>query len=697
MAYEDTQSTSGIERGQPAPDESRKAMVTALLADVRADKKKWEPAFKRMRADMKFVRVQLPEEADDDDRIKVNIVQRHIKQRVAALYAKNPTFIAQRRRRLDFKIWDEKRSSLQAAAEEVAMAQQAAAAGQILQPSPETMALIQDIREGLTRRRQLDSVGRTLEVLFGHILDEQQPPFKPQCKQLVRRSVIAGAGYIKISYQRQLNKRPDVEAKLADITDRLAHFERLQADVADGEVDPNSAQVEELRLSLQQLQAEPDVVVREGLVYDFTSPLRVIPDRETRQLSVGFPGARRVTEEFLMTCDEVKEVYGVDIGTEYTAHRETKDGKMAPMRGDADKGKVLIYEIYDRKTGQMYAVAEGYCDFLREPEAPPLPYLEGFFPFVPLVFNPIEEEGEIYPESDVRLLRPIQKEINRKAEGARQHRIASRPLYLARKGVYASEDESKTLATHLPHEIVELEGLSEGQKISDLFQPFPKVGVDPNLYETGPDLTAMQLVVGAQEANLGGTGGDSATESSIAEASRLASVASETDDLDDFLSIVARMSGQVLLREMSAEMVQRVAGVGAVWPELSGAEVAEEIYLEIEAGSSGRPNRDRDLANFERVAPTLLQTPGIDPEWLAKLQIKLLDARIDYSDAITDGLPSITSMNRMSQVGTGDPATDPAQQGGAGASNAPNDDTSAGGPQAAMPAPDAQQPNTPPV
>ena len=174
MAYEDTQSTSGIERGQPEPDESRKAMVTALLADVRADKKKWEPAFKRMRADMKFVRVQLPEEADDDDRIKVNIVQRHIKQRVAALYAKNPTFIAQRRRRLDFKIWDEKRSSLQAAAEEVAMAQQAAAAGQMLQPSPETMALIQDIREGLTRRRQLDSVGRTLEVLFGHILDEME-------------------------------------------------------------------------------------------------------------------------------------------------------------------------------------------------------------------------------------------------------------------------------------------------------------------------------------------------------------------------------------------------------------------------------------------------------------------------------------------------------------------------------------------
>jgi hypothetical protein len=695
MAYENQESTSGIERGRPEPDENRKAFVESLLGEIAADKKKWEPAFKRMRADMKFVRVQLPEEAEDDDRIKVNIVQRHIKQRVAALYAKNPVFIAQRRRRLDFKIWDEKRGSLEAAAAEVQQAAAAFETGQALPPSPETMALIQDIQEGISKRRQLDSVGRTLEVLFDHILDEQQPPFKPQCKQLVRRSVIAGAGYVKIAFQRQLNKRPDVEAKLSDITDRVAHFERLQADVADGEVDPNSAEVEELRQTLAQLQAEPDVVVREGLVYDFTSPLRVIPDRETRQLAVGFPGARRVTEEFLMTADEVKEVYGVDIGKDFVAHRESKDGKMTRMRSDAEKGKALVYECYDRKTGQLYVLCEGYGDFLREPAAPPLSYLEGYFPFVPLVFNPIEEEGEIFPESDVRLLRPIQREINRKAEAARQHRIASRPLYMARKGVYASEDDAKNLASHMPHEIIEFEGLETGTKLDTVFQPFPKVGVDPNLYETGPDLAAMQLVVGAQEANLGGTGGDSATESSIAEASRLASVASETDDLDDFLSILARMSGQVLLREMSVETVQRVAGAGAVWPEFAPEEISEEIYLEIEAGSAGRPNRERDLANFERVAPFLLQTPGIDPEWLAKLQIKLLDARIDYSDAITAGLPSITTMNRQTQVGTGDPATDPAQQGGAGAENAPNDDTSAGGPQAAMPVASTEQPNVP--
>lgn len=681
------ESNNGIERGQPEVSEQRKALVTKILGEIAEDKKKWAPSFKRMREDMKFLRKQLPEEIEDDTRSKVNITQRHVKQRIAQLYAKDPTFVAKRRPRLDFAVWDGKRASLEAAAGDMQMSAQAG-----LQPRPETAALMMDIQGALTRRRMLDNVGKTLEILLKSALAEQQPPFKPQCKQLVRRSVICAAGYIKIGYQRQLEKRPDPEATLPDITPQVANYERLTADIADAKVEPNSAEVEEQALAGAALQTATagGAIVREGLVYDFPSSLRIIPDRDTRQIAAGFPGARRVTEEFLLTCDQIKETYGIDVGDAHTGYHELANGGV--RKGEGENAKALVYETYDRKDGLVYVTCEGYPNFLGEPAPPKLPYLEIFFPFVPLVFNPLEEEGEIYPESDIRLMRPIQREINRKAEGIRQHRIASRPLYAAKKGVL-SEDDDKSLANHAAHDVIELEGLAEGQDINKVFQPFPKVGVDPNLYETGTDVAFMQLVVGAQEANMGGTSGDSATETSIAENSRMESAASEMDELDDFLSIVARLSGQVLLREMSAETAKRVAGPGAVWPELSPEDIAEEIYLEIEAGSSGRPNRSRDLADFERVAPTLLQTPGIDPEWFAKTQIKLLGSNIDYEEAITAGLPSITSMNRQSQVGTGDPATDPNAQGGAGGDNAPNDNSSAGPPDAGSPAPDTQQPN----
>ena len=56
-----------------------------------------------------------------------------------------------------------------------------------------------------------------------------------------------------------------------------------------------------------------------------------------------------------------------------------------------------------------------------------------------------------------------------------------------------------------------------------------------------------------------------------------------------------------------AETVRRIVGPGAVWPELTRQDIADEIFLEIEAGSSGKPNRAQDLANLERILSILIQ------------------------------------------------------------------------------------------
>jgi hypothetical protein len=662
-------SVNGIERGVPDVPEARRNLVSQILKDVDADKKRWDKAFKRMAEDAAFVRKQLPGETANDDRIKVNIIQRHINQRVASLYAKNPTFIAERRQRMDFSVWDGTRASMERAT-------QTMASGVM---DPDTMELLGDVQQGITRQRMLDNVGRTMQILLQYAVDEQQPPFKPQCKQVVRRAVTRGVGYIEIQFQRQLSKRPETEARLSDITDRLAQIEQLYADAADKIIaDDTQAEVERLRLAEEALQAEKEIIVREGLVFDFPRPSDIIPDRNCWQLAVGFPGARRVSKKFLLTIDQIKQVYSVDVGSSYTKYSAAGETPAA-QPADADC-RACVYEVYDRIDGLMYAVCEGYTDFLKDPTAPPLAYIEPFFPFFPLIFNPTDDDEDIYPESDVRLLMPIQREFNRKREAVRQHRIASRPLYAARKGALGGED-AKTLAGHAAHDVVELEGLADGEAVDKAFQPFPKVGVDPNLYETGTDLTDMQLVVGAQEANLGGTSGDSATENSIAESSRLQSLDSNIDDLDDWFTSIARAAGQVLLHEMSLETVQAVAGPGAVWPELSPSDIAEEVFLKIQAGSSGRPNKAQDLANLERATPVLVQVPGINPEWLAKHTLRTLDAHIDLEEAFTAGLPSITSMNRQPQMGTGDPATDPNQQGGAGGDNAPQENNGKGGAQ----------------
>jgi hypothetical protein len=194
------------------------------------------------------------------------------------------------------------------------------------------------------------------------------------------------------------------------------------------------------------------------------------------------------------------------------------------------------------------------------------------------------------------------------------------------------------------------------------------VPVDPNLYEVNPVFQDLLRAVGDQEADLGGTGGATATESNIAASAKSSALSSSIDDIDDTLSAIARAAGQILLLNMNEEMVKQIVGPGAMWPVLTKADVAKEIFLEVEAGSSGRPNQAQEMQNFERLAPILMQIPGIKPQFLAKEAIRRMDDKIDTDEAVAEGLPSVISMNGgKSMQGAGQPTA----QGPKGAANNP--------------------------
>jgi hypothetical protein len=656
--------------------ESRKALVSKLADDVRKAKKHHSKVFKRMSEDMEMVRDGRDSQTPKNHYV-ANIVQRHVQQRTAALYAKNPKAVAKRRERLDFAIWDGDMETIMLAQQNMMLAAQSG-----MMPSPTDIALMQDYQQGSQRREQLDRIAKTLEILFHYTLQEQIPGFKTQMKQLVRRTVITGVGYVKLGFQREMEQRPEVSSQIADITQRLGHIERLSADLADGEIEQDSPEAEQLMLAMEQLQNEPEVIVREGAIFDFPHSHTIIVDPKCQHLR-GFIGAGWVAQEYLMHVNEVKEVYGVDIGKNFTGYKPEKDKSPTRIVGGtktAADGMVCVWEFYDKKTGLMYTIADGYPDFLSEPSAPNVP-IERFFPFFSLTFNDIEDDKEIIPQSDVRLMRDMQKEHNRSRQGLREHRIAARPRYAMPSG--AMEDTDKDLLrTGMPHEVLELNGLADGVKINDILGPVPSVGVDPNLYETGYIFEDMQRVVGSDETSFGAANNRTATANAIAEGSRASSTSSSVDELDDMFTELARATGQLLLLEVDQETVNKIVGPGAVWPQMQRQETAEEIYLEVEAGSSGRPNRELEMANMERILPFVVQMPGINPAWLAKTVLTRMDDHLDLTDAIIDGLPSIVASNGLKQQGDGDPESDPNAQGGEGNNNAQRGERSQQGPQA---------------
>tara|TARA_Y100000310_G_scaffold340635_1_gene437141 strand:- start:791 stop:2899 length:2109 start_codon:yes stop_codon:yes gene_type:complete len=663
----------------PDPPERRKALVSEVQARVRGAKAFHEKSFLKMKRDMESAYKGFSDKDWDETKYVANILQRHIAQRTAALYAKNPKPMATRRHRLDYSIWDGDEKTLSNA---MAVIEEASSVGAM--PPMEALQLVQDVEVVKQQRKMIDRVGKTMEFLFDYFMDEQQPSFKASMKALVRRVITTGCGYVKVGFQREMERSPEVAARIADVQAQMDHIHRLMDDAAQGEISPDDAQMEELRLSMQSLMEEPMVLIREGLLFDFPEADSVIVDPKCRQLR-GFVGANWIAHEMYLTPDEVEEIFGVDIKQDFLSY--DLDGRRSDRKDlfrqgyqydgqtptDMQNGMACVWEVYDRKAGLMYCVADGHKDFLYEPKAPPCK-VEGFWPIFALVFNEMEHKDQLYPPSDTQLLLPMQHEYNRARQGLREHRRANRPKYGVPAGMLEQEDKIK-LQNHPAHAVIELQALAAGQKINDVVQPMQQIGIDQNLYEVGSLFDDVQLVVGAQEANFGQISKGTATETSIAESSRMSALGAQVDELDSFMSDICRAAGQVLLDKMSLEQVQRLAGPGSAWPESlrRREEIFAEVYLQIEAGSTGKPNRAQELQNIERIIPFLIQIPGIDPKFLAKELLSRLDDKMDLAEAMVESLPSIIAMNQLqgaSPVSQGGGANNPQLQGPRGGNNA---------------------------
>ena len=594
-----------------------------------------------------------------DSNYVANFTRRAVNQKVASIYAKNPRTVSRIRPQLAYVLWDGEQASLDAA--RMAVSDPALNMAALDQKDPQAVAALQkaqaillDYENGMTRKQMLKRWGTTLEYLYDHQCDVQQPPFKAQMKGLVRRSLTSRVGWVKLSYRRDGDTTATESALNVNTPERMKTAMQKLNDLAEGESDNIEALRAEVKLLTQSIEEGAnrgdEKMVDEGLVFDFLKPSSVIVDKCCTSLRT-FAGCERIAQEFVLTPEEVERRYGVEVKGKSTPY--SKDGRDTGERvNDAwpDLAKVCVWEVYDKCTQMRYVVCDGHDAFLEQPEKP-YPCLSRFWPIFGLVFNEVEvdendPENDVtcYAPSDVRLLMPLQCEHNRSREALREHRIQNRPLYATTPA--ATENDRKMLASGLPSGYcITLEGLPAGAKVDDYLQMVKKHPIDPAVYQTMHVENDVLLTIGAQQANLGPTSDATATEVSVAEGSRIQSGSSDIDDLDDFLTELARAGGEMLLQMMSAEQVRKIVGPGASWPTTPTEMYNSELFLESEAAGSGKPNRNLEVSNFQAMAPLLMQIPGINPEALAKEGIKRLDDRLDLEDFFQKDLPSIMAMN----------------------------------------------------
>jgi hypothetical protein len=512
-------------------------------------------------------------------------------------------------------------------------------------------------------------------------------------KMTTRRAIVTAVGYVRLGFQRAMKMSPAIEARIADMSERLANVERLSQDLADGELQHDDPEAEELRLAIAGLSQESQLIVREGLAFDYPDSTSIIPDKKCRTLK-GFLGTDWVAQQYILTPDEIQEVYGVDVGKGYSAY--DADGNAtdtAPPRHyeaggrdlDTVMGDACVWEIYHRKDGLVYVVCDGYKDFLQEP-APPDAEISRFYPWFAFVLNEGYDEAVVFPQSDIDLMRDMQLELNRARQGLREHRRANRPKTAVAAGILEEVDKDK-LKTHPANALIELNALAPGQKIDDVLQVIKNPPIDPAVYDTAPTFEDLLRVLGSDQADQGTTSGATATEVSVAQFAQHTDTSSVTDDMNDLLTELARAGGELLILNVSAQVVQEVVGPGAVWPQIDRMTAAKNVYLEVEAGSDSLPNKQQDVQNIVQLAPILQRIPGISPEWLARELIRRMGDDMDLTDAFAEGVPSIEALNQIMSSPPGAPGAaeggGPPQGAGKGPPRPgdPGQDPNAQGPQ----------------
>jgi hypothetical protein len=683
-----------VPRDRPVVPEPRRKLVEQWARDIQDAKRHWRRAFDRMRWNMEFVagdqwqlqpgvrrrrrrRASDAERIDRDDRYVANIALRHVLQRTAELYPANPTVKAKRRSRIMAANWDGTQQSLVQAQQAMLQTMQTG-----MPLPPQAQQILMEAEQVKAYDQLMDRIAKTLELFYEYNVAEQVHPFQTMMKMTVRRAVVTGVGFVKVGFQRAMQLTPEIEARIADMSERLATIERLSADLADKETMPDDAEAEQLRVAITSLTQEGGLIVREGLTFDYPDSTAIIPDTKCRGLR-GFIGSDWVAQEYLLDPDQVQEIYGVDLRSAgYTAY--TDDGLStetssrsydAGGTAGSTAGKcepACVWEVYSRRDGAVYVVCDGYPDFLQEPGRPET-WLERFWPWFAIVLNEAYDDRTVYPQSDIDLLRDMQLELNRARQGLREHRRANRPKTAVAAGVLEEVDKDK-LREHPANALLELNALSPGQKIDDVLQAVKPPPIDPAVYDTAPTFEDLLRVLGSDQADQGSTSGATATEVSVAQFSQHTDLSSVVDDLNETLTEIARSGGQILLLNTSQQVVMDTIGPGAVWPQLSADMVAKNLWLEVEAGVDSLPRQQQEVQMFTQLIPLIQRIPGISPEWMARQLIKRLGADVDLSDAFAEGMPSMEAMNQlMSRPPAGGPPApgQPGQEGeGAGGASA---------------------------
>lgn len=447
----------------------------------------------------------------------------------------------------------------------------------------------------------------TAEKVIRKMLVEEGK-LKKRSKANIRATSVTSFGVLKAIYQKEYRGDPVVVRRIDDTQDNLARVEALILDLQKTD-DPSelAKKRDELQANLKALSSGNEIRIFKGFVIDrMKSEDFLVLDDNVDEFDE-YVDARALGHKIWMPVGQARQFFGMELIGATRYGRPRTDAGQKTDDTPADDQFICVVEIWDKENGVVRTTAKGMNRWLREPYTPPNAP-QRWYPFYVLGFN--LTEGQWRPLSDVELLMSLQDEYDRTRQNYADVREKAVPKRIVRKGGNLSEQDVKNLVDSGNKEWVAVEG-NPAQPIHQDVMDLPGLKIDPQAYDVSQIRNDMDLVSGrsdASRANL--IKPKTATEAEIMQEAMQSRVGERRDTNEDLMSEMAEASLEVVLRDLTKPEVVQLAGGDVEWPE--SPETVETIFrmvsVQVRAGSSGRPNQQREREQWGTLLPVIKET-----------------------------------------------------------------------------------------
>lgn len=426
---------------------------------------------------------------------------------------------------------------------------------------------------------------------------------KKRMKAQLRSAYATAVGFLKASWQEDSKTDPVIVNRIKDTQDNIDRLQAMRAELDEPNARDVDLQLGQLREALEGLQSQTEVSVSKGMALDFVMSEDLLILDETIRTFSDYETASALAQRVWVTKQKFMSLFGYAPEKAKAYREKPGTSQFTTESGDQDTPMLYcVWEIWDQDSNRVYTLCDGDEGFCKAPQSPNWTG-QRWYPFFGVGFNEID--GRFYPLSDVELTDPLVKEYNESRDDLVQDRRDSRPVNVVRKGGALTDDDVQRIRNRNGADIIMVEGVP-GQPIAQDIFIGSLAKIDVNVYDTSPAQGDIERLIGGGDATTGSIReAKTATEAEILSQGLRGRSQERKDTIEDMLSELGSYTLECCLRRLSPQEVQRIAGAGAVWPQLSIEEIFDMVTVEVRGGSTGRPDRLQEQDRWTKLLPVI--------------------------------------------------------------------------------------------